>query len=189
MNVSPRATMPRAAKDAAKERIHSILLSEQYDNESFYTQENSQLNNSFVPEKFTGVAMKFLYLIKKMEICETINNKKKVFIDVLELCIENPEFVMECNKFKQILSNKMSDFELKIHKEDNTINEVKIDKKIMKLIKSVNDNLPNTFDRYKIISLLDNARLIHSRYTGPNSLNNKVLLAINSMRDTMIKYN
>lgn len=181
-----RSFYSREAKTVANERIQSILQEEQIesDNESF----SEPISKNKIPQQFVGVAMKFLYLIKKMEMSETRDDKKVVFIDMMELCMENPGFIVECNSFKQILYKKMNDFEDVICKEENKINEVRVDKKLVKLMKSVNESIPNVIERAKIIALLSNAHLIHSKYTGPNSLNYRVLLAINSVRDTMNKY-
>ena len=184
----PRATMPRAAKVIAKERINAIITGEQSDNESCCTQENIPVNNSVVPQEFVGVAMKFLYLMRKMEMCQDGDEMKIAFIDMMELCIENPGFVMECDRFKQILCNKMSDFEDKICKEENAINQLNAEKKLSKLIRAIDESIEKIDARSKMCTLLAEARYIYTKQTGPNSVNMRVLNAINSVRSSMDRY-
>ncbi len=185
---SRAAAMPSAAKVIAKERINAIITGEQSDNESCCTQENVPVNNSVIPQEFVGVAMKFLYLMKKMEMCQSNDEKKIAFIDMMELCIENPGFVMECDRFKQILCNKMSDFEQKIYKEENIINQLKAENKLTKLIRAIDESIENVDARNKMCALLAETRYIYTKETGPNSVNMRVLNAINSVRASMDTY-
>ncbi len=126
--------------------------------------------------------------MKKMEMCQSNDEKKIAFIDMMELCIENPGFVMECDRFKQILCNKMSDFEVKICKEENAINQLNAEKKLTKLIRAIDESIENIDARNKMCTLLAEARYIYTKQTGPNSVNMRVLNAINSVRASMDTY-
>jgi hypothetical protein len=138
-----------------------------------------------IPIEFTGIASRFLYLIRKMDMSMDITTKKDVVIQLMELCMEHTKFINTSPQFQQILYFKMNEFEQVILNEQNMIQQANIEGKIDEIIYNIHTSIKSAHTRNNMTILLSKAKNIHNMYAFSESLNNKVLLAINSARNSL----
>ncbi len=135
-----------------------------------------------IPVEFNGIASRFLYLIRKMNMSIDISTKKEVLIQLMELCMEHTNFINKSPQFQQILYFKMNEFEQVIINEQNMIQQANIEGKLDEIIYNIHTSIKSAHTRNNMTILLSKAKNIHNMYAFSESLNNKVLLAINSAR-------